>query len=156
MPRFYNIQCHPENEDKPLKIKWLLSLCVQRRIVKAKSRWGYNRGYEFPEWGYFHFGHIRSTSMALTDTEIRRSKPTDKPYKVSDSGGLHLLITPTGGKLWRWKYRFDGAEKLMALGDIRRFLWPTLVNDVMQPEGSWPMASTQWPNGWPRRRPSRW
>jgi hypothetical protein len=54
--------------------------------------------------------------MALTDTEIRRSKPGEKPYKISDSGGLHLMITPTGGKLWRWKYRFDGAEKLMALG----------------------------------------
>ena len=54
--------------------------------------------------------------MALTDTEIRRSKPADRPYKLSDGGGLHLLVTPTGGKLWRWKYRFDGAEKLMALG----------------------------------------
>lgn len=54
--------------------------------------------------------------MALTDTEIRRSKPAEKPYKLSDSGGLHLLIWPAGGKLWRWKYRFDGAEKLMALG----------------------------------------
>lgn len=54
--------------------------------------------------------------MALTDTEIRRSKPAGKPYKLSDSGGLHLLVTSTGGKLWRWKYRFDGAEKLMALG----------------------------------------
>jgi len=54
--------------------------------------------------------------MALTDTEIRRSKPGEKPYKISDSGGLHLMITPTGGKLWRWKYRFDSAEKLMALG----------------------------------------
>lgn len=54
--------------------------------------------------------------MALTDTEIRRSKSDDKPYKLFDSGGLHLLITPAGGKLWRWKYRFAGAEKLMALG----------------------------------------
>lgn len=54
--------------------------------------------------------------MALTDTEIRRSKPADRPYKLFDSGGLHLLTTPSGGKLWRWKYRFDGAEKLMALG----------------------------------------
>jgi len=54
--------------------------------------------------------------MALTDTEIRRSKPGDKPYKLPDGGGLHLMLTPTGGKLWRWKYRFEGAEKLMALG----------------------------------------
>jgi len=54
--------------------------------------------------------------MPLTDTEIRRSKPAERPYKLSDGGGLHLLITQAGGKLWRWKYRFDGAEKLMALG----------------------------------------
>ena len=54
--------------------------------------------------------------MALTDTEIRKSKPTDKPYRLADSGGLFLWITPAGGKLWRWKYRFEGAEKLMALG----------------------------------------
>jgi integrase len=54
--------------------------------------------------------------MPLTDTEIRRSKPATRPYKLSDGGGLHLLFTPAGGRLWRWKYRFDSAEKLMALG----------------------------------------
>ena len=54
--------------------------------------------------------------MAITDTEIRRSKPGDKPFKLSDGGGLHLMVTPSGGKLWRWKYRFEGAEKLIALG----------------------------------------
>jgi hypothetical protein len=54
--------------------------------------------------------------LALTDTEIRRSKLAGRPYKLSDGGGLHLLVKPAGGKLWRWKYRFGGAEKLMALG----------------------------------------
>jgi len=54
--------------------------------------------------------------MALTDTEIRRSKPGDSPYKLSDGHGLYLLVKPNGGRLWRWKYRFDGKEKLMALG----------------------------------------
>jgi integrase len=54
--------------------------------------------------------------MALTDTEIRKSKPAKKTYRLSDNGGLYLQITPAGGKLWRWKYRFAGAEKLMALG----------------------------------------
>jgi integrase len=63
--------------------------------------------------------------LALTDTEIRRSKPSDKPYKLSDTGGLHLMITPSGGRLWRWKYRFGGAEKLMALG---RYPEITLAN----------------------------
>jgi integrase len=54
--------------------------------------------------------------MALTDTEIRKAKPTKKPYKLGDSGGLYLTVMPPGGKLWRWKYRFEGKEKLMALG----------------------------------------
>ena len=54
--------------------------------------------------------------MALTDTEIKRAKPAEKTYSLSDSGGLHLDIAPAGGKLWRWKYRFEGKEKLMALG----------------------------------------
>jgi integrase len=54
--------------------------------------------------------------MALTDTEIRRSRPAEKAYKLFDSGGLHLLVTPTGGRLWRWKYRFKGTEKQLALG----------------------------------------
>jgi hypothetical protein len=39
--------------------------------------------------------------MALTDTEIRRSRPADKPYRLTDSGGLYLQIALTGGKLWR-------------------------------------------------------
>lgn len=54
--------------------------------------------------------------MALTDTEIRKAKAKGEPYRISDGGGLYLLVTPPGGKLWRWKYRFDGREKLMSFG----------------------------------------
>jgi integrase len=52
----------------------------------------------------------------LTDTEIRKSKPTDNAYRLPDGKGLFLFITPTGGRLWRFKYRYDGKQKLMALG----------------------------------------
>ena len=52
----------------------------------------------------------------LSDTSIRNEKPRDKDYKLSDGFGLHLLITPTGGKLWRMQYRFNGKQKLLALG----------------------------------------
>lgn len=55
--------------------------------------------------------------MALTIKEIDNAKPIGKPYKLSDSGGLCLLVTPSGAKLWRWRYRFDGKEKMMALGE---------------------------------------
>ena len=54
--------------------------------------------------------------MPLTDTQARKARPSANPFKLSDSGGLYLAVMPTGGKLWRWKYRFDGKEKLMALG----------------------------------------
>jgi integrase len=54
--------------------------------------------------------------MALTDIEIRQAKPRDAAFKLSDSGGLFLLITPSGGKLWRLKYRLLGREKLLSLG----------------------------------------
>jgi integrase len=48
--------------------------------------------------------------------KIRRSKAGKKAYRLPDSGGLFLFVTPTGGKLWRWKYRHRGKQKLMALG----------------------------------------
>jgi integrase len=54
--------------------------------------------------------------MPLTDTAIKKAKPGPKPIKLSDERGLYLLVTEKGSKLWRWKYRIDGKEKVMALG----------------------------------------
>jgi integrase len=54
--------------------------------------------------------------MALTDVAIRSAKPGLKPIKMADGGGMFLLLTPAGGKLWRLKYRVDGREKLLAMG----------------------------------------
>ena len=54
--------------------------------------------------------------MALTDVAIRNAKPGAKATKLADGGGMFLLITPAGGKLWRLKYRVDGREKLLAIG----------------------------------------
>jgi integrase len=54
--------------------------------------------------------------MRLTDIQVKRAKPAEKAYLMYDSGGLFLFVTPAGGKLWRWKYRHEGREKLMALG----------------------------------------
>ena len=52
----------------------------------------------------------------LTDTKIRNAKPGQRPIKLSDAGGLHLLITPRGSKLWRAAYRFGGKQKTLAIG----------------------------------------
>ena len=54
--------------------------------------------------------------MSLTDTAIKKAKPGEKPVKLSDGKGLYLLVNPVGSKLWRWKYRFLGKEKVMSLG----------------------------------------
>ncbi len=54
--------------------------------------------------------------MALSDIAIRNAKAKEKPYKLSDSGGLFILITASGGKLWRYSYRFDGKQKTLSLG----------------------------------------
>ncbi|MGV3510723.1 MAG: Arm DNA-binding domain-containing protein [Novosphingobium sp.] len=54
--------------------------------------------------------------MPLTDVAIRNAKPGAKPIKLADARGLHLLVTPAGGKLWRMKYRVDGKEKRLSIG----------------------------------------
>ena len=54
--------------------------------------------------------------MALTDAKARNAKPGEKQVKLFDGDGLFLLVTPAGGKWWRFKYRFGGKEKLLALG----------------------------------------
>ena len=54
--------------------------------------------------------------MSLTAAAIRNLSPQEKPQKLFDAGGLFLLVSPTGGKWWRLKYRFAGREKLLSLG----------------------------------------
>lgn len=52
----------------------------------------------------------------LTDTLPRNAKPKEKPYKLADGGGLHLLVTPDGAKYWRMNYRFNDKNKTLAFG----------------------------------------
>ncbi len=54
--------------------------------------------------------------VALSDTKIRSLKPREKAYKVADEKGLYLQVTPTNSKYWRFKFRFAGKEKKLALG----------------------------------------
>lgn len=54
--------------------------------------------------------------MSLTDAKIRTLKPSDKPFKVSDSHGLYLLVKPGGSRHWYLKYRINGKESRIALG----------------------------------------
>ena len=54
--------------------------------------------------------------MPLKQLTVTNAKPIEKPYKLSDGNGLHLLVKPNGSKLWRLKYRFSGKEKLLSIG----------------------------------------
>ena len=54
--------------------------------------------------------------MALTDLQIRQAKAAPQPYKLADAHGLHLYVTPAGAKLWRYRYRVQGRERLLSLG----------------------------------------
>ena len=54
--------------------------------------------------------------MPLSEATIKSTKATEKPRKLFDGGGLYLLIAPSGGKHWRFKYRFGGKEKSLSLG----------------------------------------
>lgn len=54
--------------------------------------------------------------MSLTDTAVRNAKPGEKTTKLFDERGLYLEVSPSGGKWWRLKYRFDGKEKRLSLG----------------------------------------
>ena len=54
--------------------------------------------------------------MPLSDTKIRNAKAVEKPIKLSDSGGLYLIVTPTGGRWCRLDYRYGGKRKTISMG----------------------------------------
>lgn len=54
--------------------------------------------------------------MPLTDAKIKNTKPSEKPQKLSDQGGLYLEVRPNGSKLWRYKFRIAGKENIFAIG----------------------------------------
>jgi len=71
---------------------------------------GYETGYQVAKTGYDGVG-------VLTDTAIRKAKAQDKPYKLSDTNGLHVYVTKAGSKIFRYRYEFLGKEKNLVIGD---------------------------------------
>lgn len=59
---------------------------------------------------------MAATIDKLKDTALRNAQPQKRAYKLTDGAGLYLLVKPNGGKYWRWKYRFGGKERLLAIG----------------------------------------
>lgn len=54
--------------------------------------------------------------MPITQAQIVNAKPRTKPYRLFDGRGLYVEIAPSGGRWWRFKYRFNGREKRLSLG----------------------------------------
>ncbi len=54
--------------------------------------------------------------MALTDARLRNARPSSRPFKLADGGGLYIEVRPSGSKLWRYRYRIVGKENVFALG----------------------------------------
>ena len=83
------------------------------------------------------------TINTLTNTKIRHAKPGGRPRKLFDGRGMFLLLTPGGGKWWRFKYRFGGKAKTLSLGvypDVglreareRRLAARTLLGSAVDP-----------------------
>lgn len=74
-------------------------------------------GVQLGVWDYVPpSSQSRHPQMPLTDATVRNSKPKERPYKLADGHGLHLLVKPNGSRLWRLKYRIAGKEKLLSIG----------------------------------------
>jgi hypothetical protein len=54
--------------------------------------------------------------MPLTDVQVRNTRPSEKPQKFFDGDGLFLLVATNGSRGWRFKYRFQGRQKMLSLG----------------------------------------
>ena len=84
--------------------------------------------------------------MKLNPSDIARLKPQPKPFKMSDGGGLYLLVAPSGGKLWRYDYNFNGKRKTLSLG----------ASADRQPRRgagkAWTRPRIRWRRARPRRR----
>ena len=85
----------------------------------------------------------------LNDTRVCNAKRADRPIKLSDSGGLHLLVQPNGSKLWRLAYRFGGKQKTLAIGVYPTVTLSTRVRNATKPRGCSPIISIPRRNaGW--------
>jgi len=81
--------------------------------------------------------------MPLTDAAIRNARPRKRNYQLADVGGLYLLFTLPGGKLWRLKILTDGWDKKLAIGSYPEIGPVMPASAGMRPESSWHLAKTR-------------
>lgn len=113
----------------------------------------------------------------LTDSFIKAAKPKDKPYKISDSARLYLLVAVAGSKHWKWNYRLDGKDVTYAIGEypkvglaqarelrdaayglVKQGFHPLQYNKVQQAKSKQEMATTFWSvtEEWMEHKKSSW
>jgi glycerol-3-phosphate dehydrogenase len=100
-------------------------------------KFGYDGGYRTGEAGYF------GGPPMLTDVQARKAKAADRPYKLTDGGGLHVCVTPAGGKLWRLRYEFKpqgeaALDRSIPFGRGRRSARSRHQRKVPSPGGQGP------------------
>jgi integrase len=97
----------------------LVSAVVRKRSPEAGK---FDGIYDGISTLYRHPDGLGDTVMPLTDTRIRSAKPAGKTYKLSDGGGMYLLVTRGGARYWRMDYRFGGMRRTLAFG-----VYPTVT-----------------------------
>ena len=100
-------------------------------------------------------GRTRGRRGKLSDEHVRRAKPQAKPYTLSDGHGLHLIVRPTGAKVWFLSYRLRGKQAKLKLGTYphvtlaaAREIATTHLGDVAK--GDNPARNGATPGSWPR------
>lgn len=92
----------------------------------------------------------------FNDIRVRTIKTSKRPVKLSDSGGLYLLIAPHGSKLWRLAYRFGGKQKTLAMGAYPTITLKAARDNCEEANGCSPTASILRRNaGWKADRIDR-
>ena len=107
-----------------------MSAEVHDRPLRSRTLRGYLAGYRGKRYGGIFLPSLKDLDMSdivtqrrtrqlkgqLTDLNLRNLSTRDRPYKVADGNGLYVLVSPTGLRAWRWKYRFASREKVLPLG----------------------------------------
>ena len=123
------------------------SVDVQQGPIKSLPLLGYFLGVSRLESG--------GTLMKLTETKVKNTKPDLRPKRLADGRGLYLYVPPTGGKLWRSKYRYQGKEKLMSFGRYPDVSWPWLERSILKRWSCWRRGLIQWNRGSNRKSRSK-
>lgn len=73
----------------------------------------------------------------LTEEAVRNAKPLRRPWKISDGRGLYLMVVPTGGRYWRYNYRFRGRQRPFLWARFQTCRWRRRGSDTNERAACW-------------------